>query len=111
MELAIIRKIEDMIGYGYIVLRQFPKAEKFILGADLRAAMLELLSLAIRCAKRYHKKTSLQDMDIELQKLKGLVRISKDLGFSSFKHYEVWSGHLSEIGKMLGGWLKSLPAS
>lgn len=48
MELVIIRKIEDMIGYGYIVLRQFPKAEKFILGADLRASMLELLSLAIR---------------------------------------------------------------
>lgn len=73
MDLAIIKKIEDMIGYGYIVLRQFPKSEKFVLGADIRQSMIELLSLAIRCAKRYHKKTSLQDMDVELQKLKGTV--------------------------------------
>lgn len=64
MDLAIIKKIEDMIGYGYIVLRQFPKSEKFVLGADIRQSMIELLSLAVRCAKRYHKKTSLQDMEI-----------------------------------------------
>ena len=107
VDLAIIKKIEDMIGYGYIVLRQFPKSEKFVLGADIRQSMIELLSLAIRCAKRYHKKTSLQDMDIELQKLKGVIRISKELGFISFKHYENWSKYLVEIGKMLGGWIKS----
>ena len=42
MDLVIVKKIEDMIGYGYIVLRQFPKSEKFVLGADIRQSMIEL---------------------------------------------------------------------
>ena len=85
MDLAIIKKIEDMIGYGYIVLRQFPKSEKFVLGADIRQSMIELLSLAVRCAKRYHKKISLQDMDIELQKLKGVVRSAGLIDFRAVR--------------------------
>ena len=70
--------------------------------------MLELFALSIRCAKRYYKKVSLQDLDIELARLKGLVRLSKDLGLLSFKHYEQWSKQLAEIGRMIGGWLRSV---
>ena len=35
-ELKIRQKCEDMIEYGYQALRQFPKAEKFTLAAEIK---------------------------------------------------------------------------
>ena len=46
-QLVIEQKIRDMMQYGHIALRQFPKAEKHVLGAEIRASMLTLLRL--RC--------------------------------------------------------------
>ena len=97
-----------MIQYGYTSLRQFPKSEKFALAGEMKVVMARLLRLIIQANKRYYKKTTLQDIDIELATLKAYVRLSKDLGFLSFKKYENWSKMLVEIGKMLGGWIKSV---
>lgn len=37
-DLKIRRKCEDMIAYGHVVLRQFPKAERHVLCAEIRRA-------------------------------------------------------------------------
>ncbi|MED4977235.1 diversity-generating retroelement protein Avd [Heyndrickxia faecalis] len=107
-DLKIIQKTYDMIVYGYSALRQYPKSEKHTLAADTKKSMFELLELMIRANKKYHKKTTLQDIDIELDKLRYLVRLGNALGFLPFKKYEIWSRMLTEIGKMLGGWMKSI---
>ena len=38
-------------------------------------------------------------IDVELEKIKIYVRLSRDLGFLPMKKYEYWSGLLAEIGK------------
>lgn len=106
-ELKILQKTYDMIQYGYTCLRQFPKSEKYALASEMKAVMARLLRLIIQANKRYFKKTTLQDIDIELATLRAYTRLAKDLGFLSIKKYENWSKLLSEIGKMLGGWIKS----
>lgn len=106
-DLKILQKCYDMIEYGYICLRQFPKSERYTLAADIKDSMYELLKLIIRANKRYFKKTTLQDVDIELENLRYLVRLSNSLGFLPFKKYENWSRKLEELGKMLGGWIKA----
>lgn len=93
--------------YGFICLRQFPKSERFILAADIRKSMYRMLRYTIIASKRYHKKTTIQELDIELAVLKNMVRVSYDLQYMNIKKYENWSRQLSEIGKMTGGWLKS----
>ena len=65
-ELIIEQKVREMILYGYIALRQLPRAERHVLSAEIRSAMLHLLKLVITAAKRHHKKTTLTDMDVEL---------------------------------------------
>lgn len=50
----------------------------------------------------------MQDLDAELDLLRSQIRIAQKLGFLPFKNYEVWSRHLDEIGRMIGGWFKSL---
>lgn len=105
-ELLIKTRIEDMIVWAYSPLRNFPKSEQHILSAEIRSCMYRLLRHVIVVNRRYHKKTTMQDLDAELDLLRSLVRISKDLSFLPFRQYETWSNHLSEIGRMIGGWLK-----
>jgi hypothetical protein len=107
-DLKIKQKCEDMMEYGYIALRQFPRSEKFALAAEIKASMWRLLRDIIVCNRRYYKKTSLQDIDIELDLLRSAVRLSMQMQFLSFKKYEIWFRHLDEIGRMVGGWFKSL---
>lgn len=107
-DLKIRRKCEDMINYGYTVLKQFPKSERHVLSQEIRQTMWRLLRLIIICNRRYHKKTTMQDLDAELDLLRSQVRTAMQLGFLSFRSYEVWSRHLDELGRMVGGWFKSL---
>lgn len=107
-KLMIRQKITDMMLYAYPVLAQYPKSEKFSLCADIKRVMDQMLELTITAEKKYFKKTTLQDLDIEIAKLKAYIRLSKDLRFISMHTYSVWSAKVVEIGKMLGGWMKAV---
>lgn len=106
-DLIILQKTYDMIQYGYNAIAQFPKSEKYALGTDMKRCMHQILEYVIVGHKKYYKKTTLQELDVEVTKLKAYTRLAKDLGFLPFKKYEVWSGYNVEIGKMVGGWIKS----
>lgn len=105
-DLLIRQKCEEMIAYGYVALRQFPKFERHVLAAEMRQVMWGILRLIVVCNKRYHKKTTLQELDAELDLLRSQVRISKELGYLDFKKYEYWARLNDEIGRMVGGWIK-----
>lgn len=107
-ELKVLQKIFDMMQYGYGALAQYPKSEKFALVTDIKRSMDTMLERAIEAQKKYYKKTTLQELDVEIMKLKAYLRLSHELGFLPIKKYEVWSDKVVEIGKMLGGWLKSV---
>lgn len=107
-ELKILQKIFDMMEYGYGALAQYPKSEKFALVTDIKRSMDIMLERTIEAQKKYYKKTTLQELDVEVMKLKAYLRLSQNLGFLPMKKYEVWSEKVVEIGKMLGGWLKSV---
>lgn len=104
-DLQIRLKVEEMILYAYAPLRNFPKAEKHVLSAEIRQCMYRLLRLVIVVNRRYHKKTTMQDLDAELDTLRSLVRLARELGFLPFRQYEIWARHLAEIGRMIGGWM------
>lgn len=107
-ELKILQKIFDMMEYGYQALMQYPKSEKFALVVDIKHCMHLILERSIEAQKKYFKKTTLQDMDVELAKLRAYLRLSHTLHFLPTKKYELWSGMVVEIGKMLGGWIKAV---
>ncbi|WP_100523428.1 diversity-generating retroelement protein Avd [Mycobacteroides abscessus] len=107
-DLVILQKCYDMIQYGYICLRQYPKSEKHTLAAETKTCMLSLLKLIIQANKRYYKKTTLQDIDVELETLRHYIRLAQGLTFLPFNKYENWTKMLSEIGRLLGGWMKSI---
>jgi four helix bundle protein len=107
-ELKILRKTFSMIEYAYKALAQYPKGEKFALVVDIKRCMNTILERIIEANKKYYKKNTLQELDVELEKLKAYIRLSYNLGFLPPKKYELWSGQVVEMGKMLGGWIKSV---
>lgn len=106
--MAIVQKVFDMMEYAYPALAQYPKGEKFALVTDIKRSMDTMLERVIEAQKKYYKKTTLQELDVEIAKLKAYLRLSHQLRFLPTKKYEVWSSMVVEIGKMLGGWLKSV---
>jgi four helix bundle protein len=107
-DLSILTKIHDMTKYAYPALAQFPKSEKFSLVVDIKHCIDVILERAIEASKKYYKKTTLQEMDVELMKLRHYLRLSNELGFLPLKKYEILSEKVVEIGKMLGGWIKQV---
>lgn len=106
-EMTIALKCRDMIQYGYVALRQYPRHERHVLAAETRTTMIRLLRLIITAAKRYHKKTTLTELDIELAVLRSQVRLGFELKYMDVKKYELWSQRLAEIGRMIHGWKES----
>lgn len=114
-EFKIKEKIYEMIRYGAPALLQFPKAECYSLANRIRDSMYKLLEYAVRVERRYYKKTTVEDMDIELDVLRHLIRLAADKKLYPntapclpFKKYEYWAKTLDEIGRMIGGYKKAI---
>ncbi|WP_304430138.1 diversity-generating retroelement protein Avd [Faecalibaculum rodentium] len=106
-DLLIQQRIYDMILYAYPSLEQMPKSQKFSLAQDMKLCMDRIMRLTITANKKYTKRTTLQELDVEIAALKIYLRIAYDLRYLPPKKYEVWTGMLIEIGKMVGGWIRS----
>ena len=106
-DLLVQQKIYDMILYAYPALEQMPKAQKFSLAQDMKHCIDKIMRLTISANKKYTKRTTLQELDVEVAALKVYLRIAYDLRYLPPKKYEVWSGMMVEIGKMVGGWIRS----
>lgn len=104
--LVILQKLEDVSGYSRVALRQFPKYEKHLMGAEFRQSITQVKRLVIRASKRYFKKTTLEDIDIELEVLRSLIREAYKLKYIDSHRYKVWSENVGEVGRMIGAWLK-----
>ena len=75
-DLRILQKTEDMILYANKALEQFPRSERYALAADIKRTMYSFYRLIITANKKYYKKTTLQDADVELEVLRGLIRLA-----------------------------------
>lgn len=95
-----------MMHYAYAPLKNFPKSETHVLSAEIRQCMYRLLKLIITVDRKHYKLTTMTDLDVELDFLRELVRFSHEEKILSTHQYKVWAGHLAEIGKMVGGWIK-----
>lgn len=105
--LLLEQKYKEFTVYSYSALKQFPKSEKHGLAAELREAIWRGYRLIIAAMKRYHKKTTLTDLDIEVTLIKRMIRLALELRYIDFKKFEMIAAYLSEIGKMIGGWIKT----
>ena len=105
--LIISTKLEGLEQYSRVALRQFPKSEKYLLSAEIRQELLSIRRETVRAAKKFHKKTTLQDLDIDIEVLRGYIRIAYNLKYIDEHKLMTWMSYVDEIGRMVGAWLKN----
>jgi hypothetical protein len=87
-------------------LSRLPKNHRYTLGEKIQQGLLELLLLLSDAIYSKDKQTLLTNANRELEKLRLLTRLMKDLNLMSTDNSRFVGAHLNEIGKMIGGWLK-----
>ncbi len=105
------QKISRMTLKSYGRIANFRKPEKYTLGAQIQDAELRMLRLAIlanktRTTKRQHFQF---ELDAELDVVRALVdqAVAPEAKIISPGLHREWSAELSEIGRLLGGWIKT----
>lgn len=98
-------KIGEMMKYGRPLTKNFSRKDRD-LADDMRVSMLKMYHLAVELEKKYYRKTTAQELDVELEWLRNLVRMAadKDLCGAKFApplsmhQYETWARYNTEIG-------------
>ena len=108
--LPIFQKLYDFYKLLYLTLKLFPKKDRYSLGQRLDTLTLNILQLTIQAGlNERDKKLPLIEKSItDLNLLKLLLRLATDIGALEKKKYLRLQAVLQEIGRMLGGWRKSL---
>ena len=106
--LPIFQKGYDLIIRFFQETRNFPREHKFTLGQKIKDTGLELLDWIIMANLERDKRPALKEINLRVERLRIYTRLSYDLKVIGIKKYEVLSKYIDEIGKMVGGWMKSI---
>jgi len=109
-ELIIFKKAYDFSKWLLQHTNKFPKSHRFSVAVRLENGILNFLRQITVANHRKQKLPLLRAADEELLSLRIFLRLSHDLRFISTLSYEYAIKQLEEVGKMLGGWIKSQTA-
>jgi len=122
-EVELNRKFIEFAKLLNIYLNHFPRAEKFALVNRIRNCAYEVYDYITEAEKRYHKKTTLTNLDIAHQRLRMQLYLAYELGYFRFKDGRVLNktpqqlearrfatlGNLvDELGRMIGAWIRKI---
>jgi len=110
LDIPIFTKLYDFYKNLSQILTLFPKAKRYTLGQKIDNLTLEILesSIAAGISLSEKKLPHLEKAIISLDLLKILLRLAKDIQCLDNKKYLQLQESLQEIGRMLGGWKRSV---
>lgn len=89
---------------------KYPKNERFRMARRLEDTAFEFYELLIEAGRADKRKRQLLwQADLALDKLRLYWRLAHSRRLATQGQYRHAAGLLTEIGKLLGGWIKSLP--
>jgi four helix bundle protein len=103
----VLEKAYQFVLWVVPTVEKFPRAQKFLIGDRIQTAALDVMEHLIEAAYSREKLAILNRANLQLEKLRYLFRLSFDLRMLDMRRYEFASRALDEIGRMLGGWLKT----
>jgi len=89
----LVTKLEELDAYTHTVLHQFPKLERHLLCAEMRASMNKLCRLVVVAWKRRQKSSSLFELDVEVEVFRQYIRKAHRLEYINTHRLEVWMKH------------------
>ena len=105
-EVNALTRTYDLLLWMIPQLEKFPKSQRFLLGERIETLLLDIMDLIIHAVYTRDKTSFLKEANLQIEKLRYLIRLVKDLKYLSIKKYEYVSGCLNEIGSEIGGWVR-----
>ncbi|MDP2631823.1 MAG: diversity-generating retroelement protein Avd [Candidatus Uhrbacteria bacterium] len=106
-DIPIFTKLYSLYRAISETLPSFPKTQRYSLGERLDRMVLDILELLFFVPISPSKLETLQTMSVKVDLLKVLLRLAKDTKALSSGRYLTLQEMLQEIGKMLGGWIRT----
>src|SRR6516225_6638075 len=106
-ELIVIIKTCDSILWSCNHTSRFPRNHRFVLGERIERNLYDLLETLIRAKHTRQRQPLLEQANLTLEILRFQMRLAKDLQCLKVESYGFAAKAIDEIGKLVGGWLKS----
>ncbi len=109
-DLPVFQRSYDLYKELYLAVKQFPKGDRYALGESCKTNALELVTAVIQAAStRNEWKVAAIDKGLgATELLKVFIRMAHDTECLREPRYVALQQRLQEIGRMLGGWKRSV---
>ncbi len=108
-DIPILKKSYDLYRAFHEYRRVVPKTERFTIYERTENAMLDVIELILEAgySKAAQKSVVLEHASVKLNITRFLVRLLKETRAIDTKKYATLQEMIDEIGRMLGGWIRS----
>ncbi len=109
-ESPIFTRTYDLVRWLIPLTVKFPRSQRFVVAEALQHTALSFQECLIEAGSNERPLMLLKEADTILTKLRLYLRLSRDLELISLGQYAHAAEMVTEIGRLLGGWQKSIHA-
>ncbi len=102
-----VQKCYDLVLWMLQHVEKFPRSHRFTVGDRLASAALDVLEDLVAAAYSRDKRALLERANLKLHRVRILTRLAKDLRVLPLGSYEHAAERTDEVGRLVGGWLRS----
>jgi four helix bundle protein len=109
-EMVIFSRTYDFLSWLLPLTEKFPRSQRFVVTTRLQSAALDFQELIIEAnsLRGMQRAEKLRIADAELLKVRLYLRLSEKWGWITPGQHRHASGMIAEMGRLLGGWLKTV---
>ncbi len=109
--MAVVQKTYDLTLWALGHTQRFPRSHRHSLGTRIEAALYELLERLIDAQyEPGRRRAAIDDGNRLLTRLRFLLRLATDLRVLALRSHGHAAERIYEIGRMLGGWRRTVSA-
>lgn len=102
----VVTKMRDLLTWLLERVAGFPRSYRFVLGERIGNLALDVLEKLLEATYSAQKRAVLQRANLDLEKLRHLLRSAFELKCINIRQYEYVAYEIDEVGRMVGGWIK-----
>jgi len=104
----IFTRTYDLLRWLIPMTVKFPRQQRFVLAGAVQRTALRFQERLIEAARAPDPLPVLRQADVDLIKLRFYLRLCRDLQLMGMGQYAHAARMVNEVGRLLGGWLKSV---
>ena len=111
LDMPILKKLYDLYKTFHEYRKVVPKSDRFTIYERSEGIIIDVLECLIEAGygQKGSKAALLEKASVKLNTFRFFIRLMKDSKILDSKKYILLQEMIDEIGRMLGGWIRSLP--